>query len=68
MNSIRRTPAPASAGLSLMVSLPAWSGPIFLTGHDPDFHAQSSDGAQNLLRAGQGFAAALPRTVIVMPS
>ena len=56
MNSIRRTLAPALAGLSLMVSLPAWSGPIFLTGHDPDFHAQSSVGAQNLLRAGLGFA------------
>jgi len=25
------------------------AGPIFLTGHDPDFHAQSSAGAQNLL-------------------
>jgi hypothetical protein len=33
----------------------AWGGPIFLTGHDPDFHAQSSVGAQNLLRQGLNF-------------
>jgi len=33
----------------------AWAGPIFLTGHDPDFHAQSSVGAQNLLRSGLSF-------------
>lgn len=32
------------------------AGPIFLTGHDPDFHAQSSAGAQNLLRTGLTFA------------
>lgn len=31
------------------------AGPIFLTGHDPDFHAQSSAGAQNLLTAGLDF-------------
>ena len=31
------------------------AGPIFLTGHDPDFHAQSSIGAQNLLRTGLNF-------------
>jgi len=31
------------------------AGPIFLTGHDPDFHAQSSAGAQNLLTAGLNF-------------
>lgn len=35
--------------------LTAWGGPIFLTGHDPDFHAQSSGGAQNLLDAGLSF-------------
>jgi hypothetical protein len=33
----------------------AQAGPIFLTGHDPDFHAQSSVGAQNLLRTGLNF-------------
>ena len=44
-------------GCALLV-LPAAAnaGPIFLTGHDPDFHAQSSSGAQNLLRAGLQFA------------
>ena len=31
------------------------AGPIFLTGHDPDFHAQVSVGAQNLLTAGLQF-------------
>jgi hypothetical protein len=29
---------------------------VFLTGHDPDFHAQEDAGAQNLLRAGLNFA------------
>ncbi len=33
----------------------AGAGPIFLTGHDPDFHAQSSPGAKNLLREGLNF-------------
>ena len=31
-------------------------GNIFLTGHDPDFHAQGNTGAQNLLRIGLKFA------------
>lgn len=39
----------------LLGTSPAWAGPIFLTGHDPDFHAQGSPGAQNLLRAGLSF-------------
>ncbi len=33
----------------------ALAGPIFLTGHDPDFHAQSSAGAQNLLTSGLNY-------------
>ena len=33
----------------------ATAGPIFLTGHDPDFHAQDSVGARNLLRSGLTF-------------
>lgn len=33
----------------------AWAGPIFLTGHDPDFHAQGSTGAANLLKSGIAF-------------
>lgn len=37
----------------------SFAGPIFLTGHDPDFHAQGTNtealGAQNLLRTGLDF-------------
>jgi hypothetical protein len=40
----------------LLIPAAASAGPIFLTGHDPDFHSQSSVGAQNLLRAGLQFA------------
>ena len=32
------------------------AGPIFLTGHDPDFHSQDSAGAANLFKAGLSFA------------
>lgn len=38
------------------LTAPAVAGPVFLTGHDPDFHAQGSAGAQDLLRAGLSFA------------
>lgn len=41
--------------LSLWAAAPAAAGPVFLTGHDPDFHAQGSVGAQNLLNAGLSF-------------
>ncbi len=43
------------AAAALFVGTPASAGPIFLTGHDPDFHAQGSVGAQNLLRSGLNF-------------
>lgn len=33
----------------------ALAGPVFLTGHDPDFHAQDSAGARNLLTSGLNF-------------
>jgi len=33
----------------------AVAGPIFLTGHDPDFHSQDNAGAQNLLRSALNF-------------
>lgn len=33
----------------------SFAGPIFLTGHDPDFHTQLGDG-QNLLQVGLDFA------------
>ncbi len=48
----------AVAALAIAVifgTTPVWAGPIFLTGHDPDFHAQGSAGAANLLRAGLNF-------------
>jgi hypothetical protein len=33
------------------------AGPIFITGHDPDFHAQGGEpGAENLLRIGLNYA------------
>jgi hypothetical protein len=31
------------------------AGPVFITGHDPDFHSQDSAGAKNLLREGLNF-------------
>ena len=48
------------AAVATVVSLGAYpgtaqAGPVFLTGHDPDFHAQGSAGAQNLLRSGLSF-------------
>lgn len=33
----------------------SFAGPVFLTGHDPDFHAQLTVGAQNLLNTGLSF-------------
>ena len=43
------------AAAALALSGAASAGPVFLTGHDPDFHAQDSAGAQDLLRAGLNF-------------
>lgn len=40
---------------ALFVQGPSWAGPIFITGHDPDFHSQDSAGARNLFRAGLDF-------------
>lgn len=44
-------------GLVAALGIPAvaTAGPVFLTGHDPDFHGQDSPGALNLLRAGINF-------------
>ncbi len=55
MNIVRRVLAPSLAGLSLLLSSASWAGPIFLTGHDPDFHAQDSVHARNLLGAALGY-------------
>jgi PEP-CTERM motif len=40
----------------LMSARAAQAGPIFLTGHDPDFHSQGDAGAQHLLEVGLQFA------------
>lgn len=44
-----------SAAIQLTAVDPLMAGPIFLTGHDPDDHAQDSMGAANLLRAGLNY-------------
>lgn len=44
------------AGAAICVCSATWAGPIFLTGHDPDFHAQNNAGAANLLTIGLNFA------------
>lgn len=56
MSHIRRLLGTAMLGLGCLALQPASAGNVFLTGHDPDFHAQSSGGAQNLLKAGLNFA------------
>ena len=43
-----------AAALALAAT-PSRAGEVFLTGHDPDFHAQGSPGAVNLLREGLNF-------------
>lgn len=40
---------------ALILATTASAGPIFLTGHDPDFHAQDEAGARRLLIAGVNF-------------
>lgn len=47
--------AATSAALLLAAASVSTAGPVFLTGHDPDFHAQDSAGAANLLRSGLSF-------------
>ena len=45
-----------AVGLTLaMITGLAQAGPVFLTGHDPDFHAQDSTGAQHLLNVGLNY-------------
>jgi PEP-CTERM motif len=41
--------------LGVAITTSAWAGPIFLTGHDPDFHAQGDAGAGDLLASGLAF-------------
>ena len=49
---VRKFVAAASFAVALAVANQASAGPIFLTGHDPDFHAVESGGARNLLKSG----------------
>lgn len=47
----------AACAIAISLSGTAFAGPVFLTGHDPDFHAQPCCGAGgNLLTAGINFA------------
>lgn len=55
MKTTRLLAAAALAGLAFAMATPASAGAIFLTGHDPDFHAQDSVHAQHLLNAGLGY-------------
>jgi len=49
----------ATLAVLLLAAAPmATAGPVFLTGHDPDFHAVDSAGARNLLRSGLNFVTA----------
>jgi hypothetical protein len=48
-----------AAVAAVSLCLPARAGSIFITGHDPDFHASqgvNSTGAQNILNTAVGFA------------
>ena len=55
MSKLKQWTGATLAGAALVFGHSAFAGPIFLTGHDPDFHAQISTGAQNLLNAGLSF-------------
>jgi hypothetical protein len=55
MNVLSRLFGLAAASLALLGAQPASAGAVFLTGHDPDFHAQDSVHAQHLLTAGLDF-------------
>lgn len=52
---LRKTLFAAVCAIGLGISGQAYAGAVFLTGHDPDFHAQSSAGAQTLLTVGLNF-------------
>ena len=55
MNKLNRLFRLATASLALLGAQVASAGAIFLTGHDPDFHAPDSLTARNLLNAGLSF-------------
>ncbi len=55
MTHLRTTLPIGILAFCMAAASPAMAGPILITGHDPDFHAPSSSGAQNLLNAGLSF-------------
>lgn len=55
MKALTRAFAVMAALLGVAVTGVATAGPIFLTGHDPDFHAQGSLGARNLLTSALNY-------------
>lgn len=55
MSSIASRISAIALAFAAAASQPVIAGPVFLTGHDPDFHAQDSVQAQNLLNTGLGF-------------
>lgn len=55
LSMLARSRTALSLAFLFLFAAAAHAGPIFLTGHDPDFHSQSSAGARNLLRTGLQF-------------
>lgn len=53
--TLAKTIACGALVLFAMLSGPVHAGPIFLTGHDPDFHTNNGNGS-NLMRAGLSYA------------
>lgn len=54
---VRKLLQTAACVAALGIAVPASAGPVFLTGHDPDFHAQPFAGnGGNLLQAGINYA------------
>ena len=59
LNLLAKAPTLAGIALALCVPIAAHAGPIFLTGHDPDFHSQDYTpgvGAAKLLQTGLSYA------------
>ena len=54
-STLAKTIASGALVLSAVLAGPVHAGPIFLTGHDPDFHTNAGNGA-NLMRTGLSYA------------
>ena len=53
--TMRKVNALVALSVFLLFTSIASAGKVFLTGHDPDFHAQDNAGAENLLEIGLSF-------------